>query len=96
MSNSLKDFMSFINDHPLGVALKVFAATALTYVVDRSHEQYASPQPAEEVAQRVSQAAGKSGANRDYVFNTIGSLRELGIRADSISALISRSWEGLR
>ena len=34
MSNSWKDFMSFINDHPLGVALKVFAATALTYVVD--------------------------------------------------------------
>ena len=28
MSNSLKDFMAFINDHPLGVALKVFAATA--------------------------------------------------------------------
>lgn len=29
-----KDFMAFLNDHPLGVALKVFAATALTYVVD--------------------------------------------------------------
>lgn len=26
--------MSFLNDHPMGVALKVFAATALTYVVD--------------------------------------------------------------
>ena len=34
MTNSWKDLMSFINDHPLGVALKVFAATALTYVVD--------------------------------------------------------------
>ena len=34
MSNSWKDFMSFLNDHPMGVALKVFAATALTYVVD--------------------------------------------------------------
>lgn len=32
--NSWKDLMTFINDHPLGVALKVFAATALTYVVD--------------------------------------------------------------
>lgn len=32
--NSWKDLMAFINDHPLGVALKVFAATALTYVVD--------------------------------------------------------------
>ena len=32
--NSWKDLMSFINDHPLGVALKIFIATALTYVVD--------------------------------------------------------------
>jgi hypothetical protein len=26
--------MSFINDNPVGVAAKIFAATALTYVVD--------------------------------------------------------------
>lgn len=26
--------MSFLNNHPLGVALKIFAATALTWVVD--------------------------------------------------------------
>lgn len=32
--NSWKDFMAFLNDHPLGVALKVFTATALTWVVD--------------------------------------------------------------
>ena len=34
MSNSFKDLMSFINDNPIGVAAKIFAATALTYVVD--------------------------------------------------------------
>ena len=34
MTNSWKDFMSFINDHPVGVALKVFAATGLTWEVD--------------------------------------------------------------
>lgn len=34
MSNSLKDFMSFINDHPVGVALKVFAATGLCWLID--------------------------------------------------------------
>lgn len=34
MSNSWKDLMSFINDNPIGVAAKIFAATALTYVVD--------------------------------------------------------------
>ena len=32
--NSSKDFMAFLNDHPVGVALKIFAATALTWVVD--------------------------------------------------------------
>ena len=26
--------MSFLNNHPVGVALKIFAATALTWVVD--------------------------------------------------------------
>ena len=34
LSNSWKDLMAFINDHPLGVALKVFAATGLTWVID--------------------------------------------------------------
>ena len=34
MSNSWKDLMEFINDNPVGVAAKIFAATALTYVVD--------------------------------------------------------------
>ena len=34
MTNSWKDLLSFINDHPVGVAAKVFAATALTYVAD--------------------------------------------------------------
>lgn len=34
MTNSWKDLLAFINDHPLGVALKVFTATALTYVID--------------------------------------------------------------
>lgn len=32
--NSWKDFMAFLNDHPVGVALKIFAATALCWVVD--------------------------------------------------------------
>ena len=34
MSNSWKDLTSFINDNPVGVAAKIFAATALAYVVD--------------------------------------------------------------
>ena len=34
MSNTWKDLMTFINDNPVGVAAKIFAATALAYVVD--------------------------------------------------------------
>jgi hypothetical protein len=33
-TNTWKDLMSFINDNPIGVAAKIFAATAITYVVD--------------------------------------------------------------
>lgn len=33
-NNTWKDLMSFINDNPIGVAAKIFAATAITYVVD--------------------------------------------------------------
>jgi hypothetical protein len=34
MSNTWKDFMLFINNHPVGVALKIFVATALTWLID--------------------------------------------------------------
>jgi len=34
VSNTWKDLMSFINDNPVGVAGKIFVATALAYVVD--------------------------------------------------------------
>ena len=34
MSNTWKDLMSFINDNPVGVAAKIFGATALAYVAD--------------------------------------------------------------
>lgn len=32
--NTWKDLKSFINNNPVGVAAKIFAATALTYVID--------------------------------------------------------------
>jgi cation transport protein ChaC len=55
-------------------------AQALTYVVDRSHIQYAGHLPPAEAAARVSGAVGQSGRNEDYVANTVSHLRELGIR----------------
>ncbi len=53
---------------------------ALSYVVDRRHEQYSGPLTVEEAAVRVKGAIGKSGANEDYLFNTVEHLEALGIR----------------
>ncbi|WP_075997595.1 gamma-glutamylcyclotransferase [Salaquimonas pukyongi] len=63
---------------------------ALTYVVDRKHEQYAPPQPLNELAGTIAGATGKSGANRDYVLNTVKSLNRLGIRDHVLEKLCSQ------
>ena len=54
--------------------------SAVTYVADRNHRQYASALTEEEAARIVAGASGKSGRNTDYVLNTVAHLRELGIR----------------
>jgi cation transport protein ChaC len=56
------------------------AVSALCYVVDRSHRQYAGHLDAREAADIVRNAVGQSGNNPDYVRNTVVHLRELGIR----------------
>ncbi len=53
---------------------------ALTYVVDRRHEQYSGPLHEDEAARRVAGAAGISGPNEGYVLNTVAHLKALGIR----------------
>ena len=53
---------------------------AITYVIDRSHVQYAGSLTEEEAAERVKGAVGISGANEDYVLNTIEHMKALGIR----------------
>lgn len=63
---------------------------ALTYVVDRGHSQYAGSLEPAEAAHRVVGAVGKSGANEDYVLNTVDHLRELGIRDDWLEAVARR------
>ena len=54
--------------------------TALAYVIDRAHHQYAGALEVAEAACVVGTAAGRSGPNDAYVFNTIDHLREIGIR----------------
>jgi cation transport protein ChaC len=52
-------------------------ASALTYIVDRKHAQYAGKLDEDTQFQIVTQAIGKSGPNRDYVINTAAHLADL-------------------
>jgi cation transport protein ChaC len=56
------------------------AAVAITYVVNRGHDQYAGALEAAEAAEIVSKSAGKSGVNSEYVLNTVRHLEAMGIR----------------
>ena len=54
--------------------------TAVGYVVDRQHVQYAGALEVEDAARIVSNSVGQSGPNDAYVFNTLEHLKEMGIR----------------
>jgi cation transport protein ChaC len=54
--------------------------SALAYVVDRSHAQYAGALPPETLLAHVLAGQGRSGANTDYVVATARHLRTLGLR----------------
>jgi glutathione-specific gamma-glutamylcyclotransferase len=53
---------------------------ALCYTVDRSHVQYAGRLTLAESVRHVRQGHGSSGANRDYVLETVRALETLGYR----------------
>ncbi len=53
------------------------SVTALTFVVDRDHVQYAGVLPREVLLDHVRRGVGQSGANADYVINTAGHIRAL-------------------
>ena len=55
-------------------------AEAVAYVADRRHAQYAGALDEAAAAEMVRGAAGRSGANHDYVANTVRHLQGLGIR----------------
>src|SRR5262252_5220877 len=53
---------------------------ALCFIVDRSHVQYAGRLTLSECVHHVRQGHGRSGANRDYVLETVQALEALGYR----------------
>jgi len=65
------------------------SAMALTYLVDRSHHQYAGKLDEETQFQLVAGAHGQSGDNRAYVLNTVAHLTELGI-SDTVLERLAR------
>ena len=61
--------------------------TALAFLVDERHEQFAGNLSLEQQLAMVRAGVGLSGRNIDYVLNTARHLRELGIRDRPLMAL---------
>jgi len=66
---------------------------ALTFVVDRRHEQYAGVLAPEALLSLVSQGQGRSGTNIDYVLSTAKELRTMGLRDSVLDWLVERISE---
>jgi cation transport protein ChaC len=64
--------------------------SALTFVVDRSHPQYAGKLSLESQLAFVLQGEGRSGRNPDYVLNTADHLTELGLHDPTLHWLAGR------
>ena len=64
--------------------------SALCYVVDRGHAQYAGRLTLEQQLHHVRQGHGRSGANRDYVLSTVAALEDLGLRESDLHLLAER------
>lgn len=61
--------------------------SAVAYVVDRTHPQYAGRLPIDEVTRLVSTACGESGDNPGYVRNTYEHLLRQGIHDEELAAV---------
>jgi cation transport protein ChaC len=61
--------------------------SALTYVVDRGHVQYAGRLSPAEQLHHVRQGHGQSGANRDYVLATVKAIEAEGFRDTQLHQL---------
>jgi cation transport protein ChaC len=63
--------------------------SALTYVADRGHVQYAGRLPLAEQLRIVRQGHGRSGNNRDYVLATVKAIEAEGFRDEQLHRLAS-------
>lgn len=63
---------------------------ALCFLVDRSHPQYTGVLPLEDQLRFVKQGHGRSGANPEYVHETVKHMHQLGIRDAALEWLTKR------
>ncbi|HEX9468109.1 MAG TPA: gamma-glutamylcyclotransferase [Bradyrhizobium sp.] len=68
--------------------------SALAYVVDRGHVQYAGRLSLAEQLRYVQQGHGRSGNNRDYVLSTVRSIEAQGFRDEQLHQLASMLHDG--
>jgi cation transport protein ChaC len=61
--------------------------SALTYVVDRGHVQYAGRLSLPDQLRHVQQGHGRSGNNRDYVLSTVKAIEAQGFRDQQLHQL---------
>ena len=61
---------------------------ALTYIVDRTHDQYAGKLNYRELLAQIQGAVGKSGPNEEYIISTAKRLGDLGIRDKLMEKLL--------
>lgn len=72
---------------PINLLASGEKARAVTYVVDRTHQQYAGVLDLRTLVELVRQGSGISGHCRDYVLNTVAHLREMNIHDDRLEKL---------
>jgi glutathione-specific gamma-glutamylcyclotransferase len=69
--------------------------SALCFIVDRSHVQYAGRLSVEESLHHIRQGHGRSGPNREYVLDAVQALEALGYRETQLHILAERLKAGI-
>ena len=65
-------------------------ATAITYVIDRTHVQYVAGMALEDQARIIAHASGGRGPNDEYLYNTAAHLAELDLADEDLNWLVAR------
>lgn len=67
---------------------------AIAYTADRSHPQFASKLPFDQLLERVRHSVGVSGRNPDYIRSTVGEMERLGFNDPVLKKLVKALDEG--